>query len=95
VSLEQWRKAMGYKEKPAAPKPPESKPAPEPEPADSAMTDEERAWDLGNVGPASIEEQEVLEDVRAAEARNPGGVAFARMIVESMNENDRKNGRTR
>jgi hypothetical protein len=59
------------------------------------MTDEERAWDLGNVGPASLEEQELLEDVRRAEERNPGAVAFARMIVESMEENDRKHGRTR
>jgi hypothetical protein len=76
---------MKYKE-PAPEVPPRPvEPAPEPE---IEMDDATRAFDTGNTGPASIEEQELLEDIRAAEERNPGGVAFARMIIESMNKND-------
>jgi hypothetical protein len=95
-SLDNWRRSRNWKPDPATAPKDEKKveptPAPEPE---VEMDDETRAFDLGNTGPASIEEQEILEDVRRAEERNPGGVAFARMIVESMEENDRKHGRTR
>jgi hypothetical protein len=91
VSLEQWRKAMGYKEKPAAPKPPEPTPAPEPE---LEMDEATRAFDTGNTGPVDLAEQEDMEFIREAKERNPGAFEFGRLVGEAMHEHN-KNRRAR
>ena len=89
MSLQSWRKARNWKD-PAPPAPKPVEPEPAPESADVEMDDATRAFDLGLTGPATIAEQEHLEDVRAAQERNPGGFLLAKMVIESMNEHDKR-----